>query len=404
MTSPESAALERADEHIFLCGVDDAAERLCRLNMQYGLAKIHHYQQAAGWPADATFVGAPDATVTRNENRWVEGIGYGGKIEWTGPFAILDLKLNGCGVLMGRLPKSFNAEEVRRRLEQLSVRPLEVDGVRVDWDLHAGNHFLELVEPMDEDWALDWKGPAFLMHSSGHEHRAATARGPGLYWDRSDELRGWAEVHPTPWGVLRVLTGEHAEVYHQHCLWVQRFHMRRRAEMAEAIFGRFEKVFEGTHQGLIFPGGCHLGCYCFGPRAGSATVGEQRSIFPMTLSRDLPVFLLKSKSNFSESAIAQLGWESRAKAHSVTSRLLEADLLPHGSGYAYPWMGDVDVRDSGAKRTYLADSPGGQVMFSAPRVLPHTYRGTSVLSRTLDLGMADVVGKMRIIWCIGGGA
>ena len=70
--------LERAKQHIFLCGVGDVAEQLCSANMAFGLAKIHLVEERLGLTSRAFFVGAPDATVTRNRQRWAHGFGYGG--------------------------------------------------------------------------------------------------------------------------------------------------------------------------------------------------------------------------------------------------------------------------------------------------------------------------------------
>ena len=74
--------LRRAERHIFATGPRDCGQSLCVVNMKYGLAKIHYLQQQLGLPADATFIGAPDMTVTRNLNRWNSGFGYGGKLTW----------------------------------------------------------------------------------------------------------------------------------------------------------------------------------------------------------------------------------------------------------------------------------------------------------------------------------
>ncbi|MFX1604053.1 MAG: hypothetical protein ACFFCK_11270, partial [Promethearchaeota archaeon] len=69
--------LKRAAAHIFSMGLQDAADSLCRANMKYGLAKLHHMQHTHGMNPSATFVGAPDSTVTRNVRRWQSGFGYG---------------------------------------------------------------------------------------------------------------------------------------------------------------------------------------------------------------------------------------------------------------------------------------------------------------------------------------
>jgi hypothetical protein len=70
--------LERASAHIFSSGLNDSGERLGLANMKYGLAKIHLAQEAFGLKPDATFITAPDVSITRNTHRWESGFGYGG--------------------------------------------------------------------------------------------------------------------------------------------------------------------------------------------------------------------------------------------------------------------------------------------------------------------------------------
>ena len=65
----ESELIERAKQHIFSLGLNDVASYLCRLNMMFGLAKIHYTQYKLGMEPNATFISAPDETVTRNKVR-----------------------------------------------------------------------------------------------------------------------------------------------------------------------------------------------------------------------------------------------------------------------------------------------------------------------------------------------
>src|SRR5258706_12980499 len=102
----EEKALERAHEHCFLAGVGDVGEALCAANMPYGIAKMHHVQAELGLPPDASFIGAPDATVTRNNVRWNHGFGYGGRIQGSGDFPRLDLQRNHRGMIAGALEDS----------------------------------------------------------------------------------------------------------------------------------------------------------------------------------------------------------------------------------------------------------------------------------------------------------
>src|SRR5688500_18846571 len=173
-------ALARAREHCFSKGTGDAGESLCLANMQYGIAKIQHVQERLGLPADATFVGAPDATVTRNEPRWRQGFGYGGRIQWTGDFAVLDEKPNACGMLVGALPELPPEEDARAAARRVQTTGLELDGTALDYDLHESNHFVDLLEVRGEAAGLPSRF-LFIMHSSGHEHRGPRPRGPGRH-------------------------------------------------------------------------------------------------------------------------------------------------------------------------------------------------------------------------------
>ena len=186
MSDPD-ALLERAREHCFLAGVGDVGEQLCAANMPYGIAKIHEAQRQLGPPADATFVGAPDATVTRNVKRWTQGFGYGGRIRWSGDFAVLDIKSNGCGMLVGTLPEVPEREELMERARTLVEDGLEVEGIPIEYDLDHGNHFLDVCETTSSE-EEDAPPAYFVMHSSGHEHRDSSPFGCGIYYDADESL------------------------------------------------------------------------------------------------------------------------------------------------------------------------------------------------------------------------
>ena len=138
-------SLERAREHVFMAGVDDSGARLCEANIPFGLAKIHAAQEELGLPPDASFVGSPDCTITRNERRWAQGFGYGGVYQWSGELAVLDIKTNSCGMLAGALDRFPELEAVRERLHALDREGLELDGIAVDNDLTESNHFVDVL-------------------------------------------------------------------------------------------------------------------------------------------------------------------------------------------------------------------------------------------------------------------
>ena len=100
-----------------MAGVGDVGMELCEANVPFGLAKIHHVQHELDVAPDATFVGSPDATVTRNDMRWSQGFGYGGVYSWSGDFTVLDIKPNACGMIVGTLPRLPALDELRQRFD-----------------------------------------------------------------------------------------------------------------------------------------------------------------------------------------------------------------------------------------------------------------------------------------------
>ncbi len=422
--------LEKAKKHLFVAGVGDTAEKLTSLNMAHGLAKIHHYQITRGLFPDCIFIGAPDATVTRNANRWLRGIGYGGLISWSGDFSILDIKPNGCGMLMGLLPELPPKESVKKRWQELRRNPLRIDSRKIEWDLGAGNHFIILCTPREteEKWNLPWKGPVFILHSSGKENRGETELGPGLYWDQSRKLQKVMVTHSTPWGDLSVLEGIHAQEYHRHCINVHSFQMKRRRLLAEALLGEYETLFNGTHQGIHSPGNAVVGCYKFGPPELSHMIQgpdnpDNPVVFPLTLRPDLPVYLLEPAQNFIPEVLEEMGWNDRLAEIGATRRVQESNLLPHGGGTAYKYLQNPWVLRENGQRIFgaeIVDTPDRKsiferlehltdvvadkrtVTFKHPRNLPFTYRGKEVLDRTLECRMGRKRGSLQICWSLGG--
>ncbi|MFB0535674.1 MAG: hypothetical protein ACETWR_11920, partial [Anaerolineae bacterium] len=327
--------LRRAERHIFATGPRDCGQSLCVANMKYGLAKIHYLQQQLGLPADATFIGAPDMTVTRNVNRWNSGFGYGGKLTWGNgaqELMILDVKPNCCGMLVGGLDHLPDYDLLIERLDRFKDDETRLDGVKINWDFDRSNHFIDVFQvraladvPLPEY--------AFVIHCAGSELRGETLLGEGLYWDASPGLLARAELIATPFGDLRVLTGSEAVEYYRFYQLVEDFTLRRRALAAERLFGEYQLIANQTHQGLTSMNDAMLGTH--------QVVEDGKTLYPMTLRGDIPAYLLLGKSNFSEEILENYGFEKRAKALGVYDRLRQANILPHGGGYDFPHMTGV---------------------------------------------------------------
>ena len=400
----KAEVLARAEHLVLTNGVGDTGEHLCRLNMRYGLAKIHHYQISRNIEPDALFIGAPDATVTRNPNRWMSGFGYGGLLRWSGDFVPLEAKPNGCGLLMVGLAEDPGRRRVLERLERLERTGLSVDGQVLSWDIRHSNHFLELCRPTREAGEqLGWEGPVVLLHSSGGEFRGATNQGPGIYWDKSEALRSMALRHETPWGDLWVVEGEAAWAYLRECHRVHRFQMRRRLALAEALLGPdFQVLFHGMHQGLHDLGTLPLGCYLHdGEGVGLGPFVETPAgLFPVTISAHLPISLLAAEPSLDESILER----DPRFAHLTEKQRLwaaQANLLPHGGGTALRDLTDVSVSEQGDRRLFRGRIAGRPVTFEHPRDLPFSYRGREVLDKTTELGLGREKGSMEVTWWIG---
>jgi len=392
-TDPE--ALRRAEEHVFLSGVGDAAEQLGSANSIYGLAKIQHAERELGLRPAAHFIGAPDATVTRNSRRWRAGFGYGGLVRWDERLVVLDARPNGCGMLVGVLREAPDERAARAAARQARNTPQLLDGVELTYDLAESNHFIDGLRLEQQlDASFDAPEHLFLIHSSGHEHRARSPLGPGLYVDESEELRRLALVIDTPWGPISILRDDAARDFTRFCLDVQSFNARRRAHYGQLIFGPFVPLCNATHQGLRGPGEFALGCYSFAPGT--------TELLPLTLGPDQPVYLLRPRSSFSPEAQRLLGWQERAGRLGLTAALTSASILPHGGGYSFPAlrrMARVDAH--GARRVFTLETrTGATISIEDARDLPFVYRDLAVLHRLVELDLGEPVARYRVQFVI----
>lgn len=385
------AALDRAGEHLFSMGLGDVAAQMSARNMTYGLAKMHYVLRELGYPPDALFIGTPDLTITRNENRWSAGIGYGGKLIWgdgNRPVIFLDVKPNCCGMLVGGLAKLPALAEVTRRLDAMLDDRTELDGVPIHWDIGAGNHFVDLmaVEPVHPDADLPpW---CFVMHFSGEELRGENPLGMGLYWDRSAELRRRMRVFDTPWGPCRVLLDDDAAAYWTFFRRADDFVHRRRELAARRLFDDFTIIANLSHQGLTHPNAMLLGCQDTGP--GGLT--------PVMLRESTPGYLFRALPNLADDIIGVLGWRERAERHGVLGELRRANVIPHGAGYMLPGVSRlVDVQEVNARRYFEVEATEGgvHIMLGTPRDLTFAYRGRRVILASAEYRLGEIAARLQ---------
>lgn len=378
--------LARAEEHIFSTGLSDSGARLAQANMRYGLAKVHQVQEDLGMAPDATFVTAPDFTVTRNDARWRSGFGYGGAVTWgdgSADLVILDLKPNACGIIVGGLERPPDRFELLERVEELARTEVLIDGIQVEWDFGKSNHFIDVCRVISCH-GEDLPPYAFMMHFAGDELRGDTRQGAGIYWDRSPTLRDRMHVHATPWGPLRILLGADAREYLCAYGKAESFVRKRRRFAATHLFGPHERLSDETHQGLVGMNRMVLGCYSF---------ESPRQLYPVGLRPDLPAYLVRGKPNLSRAVMERLGYDQRARRLGVERQVEGAHLLPHGGGYVFPDVEAVArVHEVNGTRFFELQARGGlghQIIRDVSD-LPFEYRDRRVLERALELEMLDV--------------
>ena len=384
--------LSRAKDHLFMTGVNDNGMKLCAANMAYGIAKIHFLQEKLGLKADATFISTPDATITRNAERWNNGFGYGGKIEWGNEaleLMILDLLPNACGMLVGGLEELPQIEILIDKVSTISVKSsdIKVNGIKVVWDFGKGNHFIDVFKVRDIMGMENFLPYIFIIHGAGDELRDDNPKGYGLYYYRSKRLENIAKKIDTPFGKIRFLTGKEASDYYEQYKFVDDFSKRRRIEFAKRLFGDFKIISNETHQGLADINTMLLGCHLI----------KDNQILPIALRGDLPAYLVYGKPSFTKEQIENLGFEKRAKKLDLTNRLRNANVVPHGGGYHFPDILSVlKVIENNGQRYFLMDliNDRGKKVIKDLREIPYDYRGRMVVLRTLELDLAKIIAKL----------
>lgn len=387
----ERELLSVAGDALFYTGIGDLAEQLSRRNMAYGVAKIRWTQEQLGLTPDAHFVSAPDATVTRNIPRWQAGFGYGGRIRYSGRFLVLDIKSNACGLFLGRMAAAPEAREVLDRIRALHAGNRFVASTGTSWDFGKSNHFVHLLR---FDQPIEGDEYGVLCHGSGPELRGPGPWGPGLYVDRSPRLAELARRVETPWGGLTIIDDpDGVDEFWAGYLETERYSHERRLALAEALFPGVTTVSNLTHQGLLAPNDAIVGSV--------AEPGE--ALVPLALRADLPIFLLKGRPNISPEVAQRLGFAERAHRLDLIDALSNANVLPHGGGYALPGYKDIDhvIEGDDGSRIYVMEIASGnsaRAFHDNFRHVPFDYRGTEVLDRVIDLDMGTVENRATPIF------
>ncbi len=392
--------LARAKKLIFSTALADSASKLSRLNFQYGLAKMHLVQEHLGLDPTTTFIAAPDCTITRNLQRWRNGIGYGGKVTWgdgTEPLMFVDTMPNACGMLVGSLDEIPDPIELIQRVHDMNAHSgqTRIEGVPIRWNFGSGNHFINVFEvfpnPAVADSA-DLPQYSFITHSSPTELKSDNnPRELGLYYHLSENLQQMAETLETPFGDIHYLLGNEAYKFLEFFQWADRIGAERRILAGKLLFDDFKIITNKTHQGIVHMNEVILGTHVFKNNNGT-------DLFPLTLRADLPCYLMKGFPNFTSEAIETLNFAERIRTFGLEERMSNANILPHGGGYQFDHIISIpEIFETVEKRRYFRVDLGtgiGSKIFETPRELQFSYRGRQVLIQSVELGLGEIVARM----------
>jgi len=387
--------LERARAHVFSLGLGDIGSKLCRANIGYGLAKIQYMQNSLGMEPNASFISGPDETISRNRQRWQDGFGYGGRITW-GPgnekILVLNVMVNACGMLLGGLHEKPEIKDLIKKLNLLHDEETYIDDLRIEWDLGKSNHFIDIfkVQATSEE---SFPKYGFVIHSGAPEVKGENDRGMGLYYRKSETIRNLCNEIKTPFENIYYMEGDDAKKYFEFFQFAKKFSEKRRLYAADKLFGDYQLISSTMHQTLPNMNEILLGTHDVSPGG----------FFPVTLRADRPAFIMKPKPNLSDRVIEFLDFRSRAEELGMMNRLKNANILPHGGGYTFPFMKNVEkVMDIDGTRYFtisLAKSSSKKVLADL-REIQYKYRDEKVIERTLELDLGQVVARLKPLFVL----
>ncbi|MBU0567413.1 hypothetical protein KJ693_09710 [bacterium] len=386
--------LKNAKKHCFFIGLNDSGAELCKANMPYGMAGIHYVQSQLGLKENATFISSPDLTITKGVNRWMSGFGYGGKISWgegDEELVILDMQPDACGMLVGGLQELPEIDGLIQRAHEAEAGSIKIDGIDSRWNFSRCNHFIDVFEVQSLAKSEIYLPPyAFIVHGSIVDEFGGDSKlGFGLHYNTSKLLGEMVEHIDTPFGRRHFLTGSKAGSYFERYQYAEDFSKKKRIAFAKLLFGEFTEISNENHQGLINMNEMILGCHYLKEK--------DETLFPLTLRADLPAYLVRGIPNLSPESIEFLGFEKRAERLGVYDRLLKANIIPHGGGYVFPHILGVNrTIEVKGKRYFEVEMQNdrGTEIIAKVNDLPFEYRGRTVVLRSLEVGLIEIVAKL----------
>jgi hypothetical protein len=394
--------LERTRDFIFSTGLNDGASRLCKENMKYGLAQMQIILERNGLNPKAMFISSPDETISRNNYRWNSGLGYGGKLIWGNgkeKFIFLNVKPNCCGILVGGLYELPDPFDIIKKIDKIKSTKLYHKDILINWDYGISNHFINCFELKNMS-DIPLAPYVFLIHGSAPEFRN-DLHGIGLYIDQSETLKEKATMEETIFGKQYIITDSNAKTYLDFHKKALKFSNKKREIIANHLFGNdFEIICNQPHQFLKDYNNMYLGCSCTDINCSLI----KNNIFPTVLRADIACYLFEGKRNLSDYVISTHNFRDRAKNLEVLDFLLNANILAHGGGYAFPDVKAVqkvlEYKDQRYFVCELKEDPSKLKIVRNVKELQFQYRGRDVILKSLQLDLGEIIARLNPIFSL----
>ena len=368
--------MRKAEEHLFILGLGDAAEEVGRVNASLFLAKMYFIQEKLGYEPEGMVIGPPDFSFQTTSHKFRDVVPEGSKIIWgngTYDFIPSEMEFDFCGLLVGTVEDDIDLRKILDKLYEMKDKGYEIDGIEIQSrNFSPGSHFLNLYEVENYE-ALDLPKRVAVLHTASDEMRDPIIE---LTSERADIIK-------TPFGPSRILRDSDAREYEKRCIYASEFSKRKRKLLFEEIFGDGKVIANHDHYKLLNSNEAVIGCNI---------INEEGEVFVTTLIDTSPAYLIKGKKNLSRRIIKELGFDSKITEKWVYDRLLKANVLPHGGGHKL-------MKINGIERVLLY--PNGEKVI-VPRYgteitrvyvdmanTPRSYRTQNILEKVQSLELGE---------------
>ena len=398
----KSELLSRAKDFIFSTGLNDAASKLCRENMKYGLSQFQIIQEKYGLEPKATFISSPDETISRNNYRWNSGLGYGGRLNWgngNDKLIFLNIKPNCCGILAGGLNYLPDPYDIIKEIDNIKSSELYYNDILINWDYGISNHFVNCFETKNLS-DIEFPPYLFLIHGSAPEFRD-DKYGIGLYVDSSETLKDRAIEVKTIFGSQFLLVDSDAKEYLDFHNEALKFSNKKREIIASHLFDdKLNIICNQPHQFLKDFNNMYLGSNCTDSKCNLI----ESNIYPTALRADIACYLFKGKKNFSETVLRNNNFLKRAEKLDLLDLLKSANVLPHGAGYSLPDISKVqkvlEYKDQRYFVCELIKDKSKLKILRNVKELQFEYRGRDVILKSLQLDLGEIVARLNPIFSL----